>query len=97
MMPYIIILKVRKLYQPTASRFSIDRQNPVGRSLNRVNIRHLNFCQNSYPKRAWSGFGQPGANKCSPGETNLSATRAVTQGWYKLQMHMSDVHKHVLV
>ena len=42
MMPYIIILKVRKFHQPTASRFSTARKKPVGRghivppSLNRV-------------------------------------------------------------
>ena len=30
MMPYIIILKVRKFHQPTASRFSTARKKPVG-------------------------------------------------------------------
>ena len=44
MMPYIIILKVRKFHQPTESRFSTARKKPVGGrgyivppSLNRVN------------------------------------------------------------
>ena len=43
MMPYIIILKVRKFHQTTASRFSTARKKPVGGahcappSLNRVN------------------------------------------------------------
>ena len=38
MMPYIIILKVRKFHQPTASRFRTARKKPVGGpSLNRVN------------------------------------------------------------
>ena len=39
MMPYIIILKVRKFHQPTANRFSAARQKPVreGARLNRVN------------------------------------------------------------
>ena len=44
MMPYIIILKVRKFHQPTASRLSTARNKPVGEggalhdviSLNRV-------------------------------------------------------------
>ena len=43
MMPYIIILKVRKFHQPTGSRFSTARKKPVGGahcapppSLNRV-------------------------------------------------------------
>ena len=43
MMPYIIILKVRKFHQTTASRFSTARKKPVGGahcapppSLNRV-------------------------------------------------------------
>ena len=31
MMPYIIILKVRKFHQPTANRFSTARKKPVGR------------------------------------------------------------------
>ena len=30
MMPYIIILKVRKFHQPTANRFSTARKKPVG-------------------------------------------------------------------
>ena len=30
MMPYIIILKVRKFHQTTASRFSTARKKPVG-------------------------------------------------------------------
>ena len=29
MMPYVIILKVRKFHQPTANRFSTARQKPV--------------------------------------------------------------------
>ena len=29
MMPYIIILKVRKFHQPTANRFSTAKQKPV--------------------------------------------------------------------
>ena len=44
MMPYIIILKVRKFHQPTANRFSTARKKPVGPpivppppSLNKVN------------------------------------------------------------
>ena len=44
-MPYIIILKVRKFHQPTASRLSTARKKPVGGtlpppppSLNRVKI-----------------------------------------------------------
>ena len=42
MMPYIIILKVRKFHQPTANRFGTTRQKLVGGtmcppSLNRVN------------------------------------------------------------
>ena len=47
MMLYIIILKVRKFHQPTASRFSTARKKPVGGtlcpppSLNRV--KHLVF------------------------------------------------------
>ena len=43
MMPYIIILKVRKFHHPTASRFSTAKKKPVGGhivppppSLNRV-------------------------------------------------------------
>ena len=36
MMPYIIILKVRKFHQPTASRFSTARKKPVGGTLNKV-------------------------------------------------------------
>ena len=45
MMPYIIILKVRKFHQTTASRFSTARKKPVGGahcappSLNRVKIK----------------------------------------------------------
>ena len=44
MMPYIIILKVRKFHQTTASRFSTARKKPVGGahcappSLNRVKL-----------------------------------------------------------
>ena len=42
-MPYIIILKVREFHQPTASRFSTARKNPVGLcpppSLNRLKGR----------------------------------------------------------
>ena len=30
MMPYIIILEVRKFHQPTADRFNTARQKPVG-------------------------------------------------------------------
>ena len=30
MMPYMIILKVRKFHQPTGNRFSTTRQKPVG-------------------------------------------------------------------
>ena len=30
MMPYIIVQKVRKFYQPTANRFSTARKKPVG-------------------------------------------------------------------
>ena len=42
MMPYVIILKVGKFHQPTASHFSTARKKPVGGtlcppSLNRVN------------------------------------------------------------
>ena len=44
-MPYIIILKVRKFHQPTASRFSTAKKKPVGGahcasplSLNRDNV-----------------------------------------------------------
>ena len=33
MMTYIIILKVRKFHQPTASRFSTARKKPVGGTL----------------------------------------------------------------
>ena len=46
MMPYIIILKVRKFHQPTANRFSTARKKPVGEahcappSLNRVKYAH---------------------------------------------------------
>ena len=45
MMPYIIILKVRKFHQPTANRFSTERKEPAGGaqfappSLNRVKPR----------------------------------------------------------
>ena len=45
MMPYIIILKVRKFHQPTASLFSTARKKPVGGthcappSLNRVKVQ----------------------------------------------------------
>ena len=41
MMPYIIILTVRKFHQPTASRFSIARKKPVGGEdpgLNRIKL-----------------------------------------------------------
>ena len=46
-MPYIIILKVRKFHRPTASRFSTARKKPVGGhivpppSLNRVSYDRL--------------------------------------------------------
>ena len=36
MMPYIIILKVRKFHQPTANGFGTARQKPTLPSLNRV-------------------------------------------------------------
>ena len=42
MMPYIIILKVKKFYQSTANRFSTTRQKPVGEgggTMNRVKIK----------------------------------------------------------
>ena len=46
MMPYIIILKVRKFHQPTASRFSTAKKKPVGGhpSLNRVNMYSMGTC-----------------------------------------------------
>ena len=50
MMPYIIILKVRKFHQTTASRLSTARKKPVGGghivpppSLNRVNHPLIQF------------------------------------------------------
>ena len=41
MMPYIIILKVRKFHQPTASRFSTEWKKPVGgHNVNRDKIEN---------------------------------------------------------
>ena len=37
MMPYIIILKVRKFHQPTANRFSTAKKKPMG-AMNRVKL-----------------------------------------------------------
>ena len=52
MMPYIIILKVRKFHQPTASRFCRAKKKPVGGhnvppppTLNRVNFGIVHLTQ----------------------------------------------------
>ena len=56
MMPYIIILKVRKFHQPTASRLSTAKKKPVlcppPPSLNRVNLIYLNTDEHTHMDRA---------------------------------------------
>ena len=43
MMPYIIILKVIKFYQPTASRFRTARKKPVGGTLCPPSLNWVNL------------------------------------------------------
>ena len=65
MMPYIIILKVRKFHQTTASRFSTARKKPVGGgtlcppppSLNRVKLfYHGMFVDRLICQISWDNF-----------------------------------------
>ena len=43
MMSYIIILKVRKFHQTTASRFSTARKKPVGGHIVSIGLKGVHF------------------------------------------------------
>ena len=65
MMPYIIILKVRKFHQTIANRFSTARQKPAGgtlcpppQSLNRVNKFQYHFTEPKVTMRYFLCFYQ---------------------------------------